>query len=65
LTTGSVDFETVARDDDFDQLGFGVKYRASKSSEWNLSYEYQDKDSNLAQFDFDSNTVLLSFEIGL
>lgn len=63
--TGSVDFESVIRDDDFDQLDFGVKYRASKSSEWNLRYEYQDKSSNLAQFDFDSNTVLLSFEIGL
>ncbi|MBL4672459.1 MAG: outer membrane beta-barrel protein [Arenicella sp.] len=65
LTTGSVDFESVTRDDDFDQLGFGVKYRTSKSAEWNLRYEYQDKDSNLAQFDFDSNTILLSFEIGL
>jgi len=65
LTTGSVDFESVTRDDDYDQLGFGVKYRSSKIAEWNLSYEYQDKDSNLAQFDFDSNTILLSFEIGL
>jgi hypothetical protein len=65
LATGSVDFESVTRDDDFDQLGFGVKYRSSKIAEWNLSYEYQNKDSNLAQFDFDSNTILLSFEIGL
>ena len=64
-TLASVDFSSNVREDDIDQLGLGIKYRSTRYSEWLLSYEYEDKESNLAQFDFSTNTVLLSYSFSL
>jgi len=65
LTLGSVDFENVARDDDFDSVSLGLLYKPTRYSEWSLNYEREEKDSNLSQFDFDTNTVFLSYAVGL
>ncbi|MBX2847016.1 MAG: outer membrane beta-barrel protein [Acidiferrobacterales bacterium] len=65
LTLGSVNFENVARDDDFDKLSLGLLYKPTRYSEWSLNYEREEKDSNLSQFDFDTNTVFLSYAISL
>ncbi len=65
LTLGSVDFGDVARDDDFDSFGFGIVYKPSRYSELSLDYEREDKDSNISQFDFDTNTVFLSYSASL
>ena len=65
LTLGSVDFDDVARDDDFDLIGLGVVYKASRYSELSLEYEYEDKESNISQFDFNTNTLFLSYSLSL
>jgi len=65
ITIGSVDFEDVDRDDDFDSFTLGLLYKPGRYSEWSLKYEYEDKESSLSQFDFDTNTVFLSYSISL
>lgn len=65
LTLGSVDFDDVARDDDFDLIGLGIIYKPSRYSELSLEYEYEDKESNISQFDFNTNTLFLSYSLSL
>jgi len=62
---GSVDFEDVVRDDDIDSVDLKLLYRPNQYSEWGLNYRYEDKESTLAQFDFDTNTILLSYAFSL
>lgn len=65
VTIGSVDFGSVQRDDDFDTLKLGLLYRSGRYSEWAVNYEREEKDSNLAQFDYETNTVYLSYSLSL
>ena len=65
LSIGSVDFGSVGRDDDIDIFNVGLLYSPTKYSEWSLNYEREDKDSNLPQFDFDTNTVFLTYAVSL
>ena len=65
VSMGSVDFGSVQRDDDFDTVKLGLLYRAGRYSEWTLDYEREDKDSNLSQFDYNTNTVYLSYSLSL
>jgi len=65
ISSGSVDFGQVARDDDFDTLKLGVSYRPTRYSEWSLNYEREEKDSNLEMFNFETNTIYLSYSISL
>jgi hypothetical protein len=65
LTLGSVDFEDVSRDDDFDSVELGLFYRPTRYSEWSLNYQYEEKDSSLSQFDFETNTVFVSYAVSL
>jgi len=65
ITVGSVDFQGVERDDDYGSLNIGLQYRATKYSEWSLNYEYEEKDSNLSRFNFDTNSIFLSYAVSL
>jgi len=38
---------------------------ANRYTEWSLNFEREDKDSNLQDFDFDTNTVFLSYSASL
>lgn len=65
VTVGSVNFDNVARDDDFDAFNVGLLYKPTRYSEWSLNYEREEKDSNLPRFDFESNSVFLSYAVSL
>lgn len=65
VTIGSVDFGNAVRDDDFDIVKLGAVYKSGRYSEWALDYQREDKDSNLAQFDYDTSTVYLSYSLNL
>lgn len=65
LTTGSVNFNGVARRDDFTSATVGMQYRPTRYSEWALNYEYEDKDSTLTNFVYDSNVLFLSYAVSL
>lgn len=62
---GSVDFEDVVRDDDYDALTLGLTYRPTRYSEWALDYEYEEKGSNIQRFNYETNTIMLSYAISL
>ena len=64
-TFGSIDFGNVLRDDDYSSANVGLAYKPNRHSEWSFSYEYEDKDSNLPRFDFETNTVFLSYSVSL
>lgn len=63
--TGSVDFGDAGRNDDFERLKLGLLYKSGRHSEWSLNYEREDKDSNLSRFNFETNTVFLSYSASL
>ncbi len=65
ITMGSVDFGSAGRDDDIDSFNIGLFYTPSKYAEWSLNYEYEDKESNIPQFDFETNKVFLSYAVSL
>lgn len=65
VTLGSVDFGTVERDDDYDAIKIGLLYKSGRYSEWSLNYEREDKNSNLPRFDFETNSVFLSYSVSL
>ena len=62
---GSVDFGSVARDDDYSSVKLGLLYKPTRYSEWSFTYEYEDKASNLSRFDFETNTVFLSYSVSI
>lgn len=64
-TFGSVDFDTVVRNDDYNSVNVGLLYKPNRYSEWSFTYEREDKDSNLSLFDFETNTVFLSYSISI
>lgn len=63
FTYGRVDFDTTSRIDDFSSFNMGLIYNSSKYSEWSLNYEYEDKESELSQFDFSANKVFVSYAL--
>ncbi len=65
IAVGDVDFGSVARDDDYDTYSFALLYQSNRYTEWSLNFEREDKDSNLQDFDFDTNTVFLSYSASL
>lgn len=65
VTMGSVTFDVAERDDDFDALELGLIYKPSRYSEVSLNYEYEDKESNISRFNYDTNTVFLSYSVSL
>jgi len=62
---GDVDFESVARDDDYDIFSLSLLYKSGRYSEWSLNFDHEDKDSNLSNFDFETNTVSLLYTSSL
>jgi len=62
---GTVDFDSVDRDDDYNSFALSILYKPTRYSEWSLNYEREDKDSNLPSFDFDTNTVFLSYSASI
>lgn len=65
FTVGSVDFGSIGRDDDINLFNLGLFYTPTKYSEWSLNYEREDKDSNFPQFDFENNTVFVTYAVSL
>lgn len=65
MTIGAIDFGSVSREDDFDTVNLGVVYRSGRYSEWALNYEYEEKESTLAEFNYDSNNVFLTYSLSL
>jgi len=61
ITKGNVDFDEVQRDDDYDTINLGLLYKSGRYAQWSLNYEREEKDSNLPRFDFEANTVYLSY----
>jgi hypothetical protein len=61
----SVDFDSLARNDDINEIEAGIKYQSTRHAEWLLSIKHEDKKSNLNEFDFEANTIMLSFAFGL
>jgi len=67
LSAGKADFEANVRDDDYESYDLGVTYKPNRFSALSLDYKREDKDSASIGpiFDFDSNTISLTYSTSL
>jgi len=65
LATGSADFEGTPREDDYDSYRFGVDYQPSRHSALSLDFRREEKESATQIFDFDSNSIVLTYSTSL
>lgn len=63
--TGSTDFEAFTRNDDYDRYELSVAYQPNRFSQLSLNYAREDKDSNDSTFDYEQNTVFLTYSTSL
>lgn len=62
---GTDDFDGSPRSDDLTNYGLGINYKFDRWIEMNLTYGYEDKDSNDPVFDYDKRIITLSLNMSL
>lgn len=65
VAIGSDEFPGTDREDDRQNLGFGVRYNLGQYLNLGASYSYSERDSNDSQFDFQRNQIVLSLDTSL
>mgnify|MGYP003673920477 FL=1 len=53
------EFEGIAREDDYLNAGIGAKYMLNRNFSLVLDYDYEERDSNVAGSDYETNKILL------
>ncbi len=59
------EFEGELRQDDIDLYGLDVVYEFTRTLDLTASYQNEEKDSNIASFDFKRNVFLFTLSVGL
>lgn len=59
------EFENEVREDDTTSYGLKALYKFNRQMDLAISYENEDKDSNLNEFDYDRNVIAATLSIGL
>ncbi|MBT7371647.1 MAG: outer membrane beta-barrel protein [Gammaproteobacteria bacterium] len=65
LARGNDEYANDAREDDRDLISVGISYDWKRWITVGASYQYQERDSNQAQFDYEKNVILINFDMSL